>query len=69
MDLAYLDRLADAVKPDGDMVTRVFRFSDDPDTPPDVVGQVAIWQVEMRGDDALELIRLARLGLAAVPSA
>lgn len=59
MDADYLDRLTEGVQPDGDLVASVFRFSEG-----DLEGEVAIWQVQVRGDDMLEVLRLARLGLA-----
>jgi hypothetical protein len=61
MDAEYLDRLEPLCQPTGDLASRLFRYG--PDAGPELDGQVAIWQVEIRGDDALELIRLARIAL------
>lgn len=54
MDNDYLDRLEQFVQVEGEATTKVYRFDG---------GAVAIWQVEIRGDDVLELIRLARAAL------
>jgi hypothetical protein len=56
LDPEYLDRLEAGIHPEsGDMVVRRWTYEDGDDA-----GKVAIWQVQVRGDDVLALIRTAR---------
>lgn len=60
MDEEYLSRLEAGCQPEGgDLVCNVFRFTEGADE-----GEIGLWQVKVRGDDALELIRLAREALS-----
>jgi hypothetical protein len=73
IDDTYLDTLEVAITPpNGPLVTRVFRFADsvdgEPPCPPDVLGRIALWKVDVRGDDVQLLIdEVRRLRAAARP--
>jgi hypothetical protein len=65
LDDTYLDALEVAITPpNGPLVTRIMRFAESPPgedpTPPDVLGRIALWKVDVRGDDVQLLIAEVR---------